>query len=506
MVSQRYDNQTGDIAGWLNEGIAAAKSGDRERARMLLTQVVTQDERNIHAWLWLSGVVDSLEDREICLENVLSLDPQNPVAQKGLVRTREDYAQSLIQKGTMAAKNGKNAEAREHFRQAAERLPHNIEPWQWLSNLAETPWEREGYLNKILEIDPYNEMAHRTLAQLESEKQRQAPPFSTSNFEPEPELDPSPFFQSDPEPPTLSRHADGADAFAPVPQGSEQWQALDDEMLCPYCAKVKTKPDDKTCPVCRQPLWTEIRTNDNRGKAYWFITVCHGLEALIYFICLIVAVAAKNTFLQIFNQILHAYPSYQSLLQRSNLTPQLIYLGITFIFLIYTLISTLLTIGWLARWKGVFYLAIVGLVFSAIQSLANLGNYSDNTSALVGALIGTVISLGINAWILFSASSAFDKEKVRILLEMDRDAKPANTALDRGKMYGEMGMWALSALHYRHAAGMLTNAIGPQLALGRAYLKLNRPELAAIALQQAEQIDPNHKMVQDFRKLLQSSK
>jgi len=73
----------------LRAGIAAAKSGQRERARDLLMRVVEQDEENVSAWLWLSGVVDSLDDREICLENVLALDPDNDAARKGLAFVQE---------------------------------------------------------------------------------------------------------------------------------------------------------------------------------------------------------------------------------------------------------------------------------------------------------------------------------------------------------------------------------------------------------------------------------
>jgi len=74
-----------NVGDLLRQGIAAAKAGQRERARDLLMEVVERDEENIQAWLWLSGVVDSLEDREVCLENVLSLDPDNDAARRGLV-------------------------------------------------------------------------------------------------------------------------------------------------------------------------------------------------------------------------------------------------------------------------------------------------------------------------------------------------------------------------------------------------------------------------------------
>src|SRR5512136_2122808 len=72
------------VTSLLRQGIAAARSGQPETARRLLTQAVEQDERNATAWLWLSGVVESLDDKQVCLENVLTLEPGNQAAQAGL--------------------------------------------------------------------------------------------------------------------------------------------------------------------------------------------------------------------------------------------------------------------------------------------------------------------------------------------------------------------------------------------------------------------------------------
>jgi tetratricopeptide (TPR) repeat protein len=77
------DSQT-----WLTDGIAAAQAGKRAEARELLLRVVAIDENNEDAWLWLSRVVTTLEDREVCLENVLALDPANEAAQRGLAEVR----------------------------------------------------------------------------------------------------------------------------------------------------------------------------------------------------------------------------------------------------------------------------------------------------------------------------------------------------------------------------------------------------------------------------------
>ena len=73
-----------DTTELLQQGIALAKAGRRDEARTILMQVVEQDERNESAWLWLSGVVDSDDDKAVALENVLTLNPNNEWAKRGL--------------------------------------------------------------------------------------------------------------------------------------------------------------------------------------------------------------------------------------------------------------------------------------------------------------------------------------------------------------------------------------------------------------------------------------
>lgn len=85
----------------LKEGIRALRAGDRPRARELLTAIVTADEHNEQAWLWLSHAVDSDQERLICIENVLTLNPNNQQAQQAL----------------------KKIEARRAKKQAAQRPP-----------------------------------------------------------------------------------------------------------------------------------------------------------------------------------------------------------------------------------------------------------------------------------------------------------------------------------------------------------------------------------------------
>ena len=82
----------------LRQGIAAAKAGRPQEARQALLHVTELDEQNEQAWLWLSGVVDSLEDRRVCLENVLVINPDNTYAQAGM--SWLDQQQDPIPPGT----------------------------------------------------------------------------------------------------------------------------------------------------------------------------------------------------------------------------------------------------------------------------------------------------------------------------------------------------------------------------------------------------------------------
>jgi len=73
-----------EVAEWLYDGAVALRAGDRQRALDLLMQVVEIDEENEQAWLWLSGAVDNIDDQQIALENVLTLNPHNELARRGL--------------------------------------------------------------------------------------------------------------------------------------------------------------------------------------------------------------------------------------------------------------------------------------------------------------------------------------------------------------------------------------------------------------------------------------
>lgn len=77
----------------LREGIEASRAGDKETARAKFEQVTELDENNENAWLWLSTVVDTDEEKRVCLSNVLVINPANEKAQKLMDKLQEKKRQ-----------------------------------------------------------------------------------------------------------------------------------------------------------------------------------------------------------------------------------------------------------------------------------------------------------------------------------------------------------------------------------------------------------------------------
>lgn len=66
------------------QGIAAAKAGNKDEARHLLQQSIRLDSNNEAAWLWLASVARDNKERRFCLEKLLEINPNNDTARKAL--------------------------------------------------------------------------------------------------------------------------------------------------------------------------------------------------------------------------------------------------------------------------------------------------------------------------------------------------------------------------------------------------------------------------------------
>jgi len=69
---------------FLQQGIAAARAGRPDIARDILQQAIRLDPQNETTWLWLSSVARDDKERLFCLKQILTINPQNEFALKGL--------------------------------------------------------------------------------------------------------------------------------------------------------------------------------------------------------------------------------------------------------------------------------------------------------------------------------------------------------------------------------------------------------------------------------------
>ena len=193
----------------LKQGIAALNAGQKAEARRLLMQVVQHDERNEMGWLWLSGAVDTDEDRCICLENVLTINPNNGTAQRGLEAlrknspglgstsdaafhkdeatlqpigetktgvkfqpTREEITTSeineILQQAVAAIKSGEKERGKQLLIEVIERDENNEIAWLWMTRCATERGVKRECFERVLEINPGNELAQKGLRQLDT--------------------------------------------------------------------------------------------------------------------------------------------------------------------------------------------------------------------------------------------------------------------------------------------------------------------------------------------------
>lgn len=80
----------------MSQAIAAARSGQSQKAQVLLAQILKQDQTDVNAWFLLSHLVEAPEKKTAFLNKVLTLDPQHQKAQQALAALQPLPAESLV--------------------------------------------------------------------------------------------------------------------------------------------------------------------------------------------------------------------------------------------------------------------------------------------------------------------------------------------------------------------------------------------------------------------------
>jgi tetratricopeptide (TPR) repeat protein len=429
----------------LREGIAAAKSGQRERARDLLMRVVEQDEENVTAWLWLSGVVDSLDEREVCLENVLALDPANAAARKGLawVRRQKEVGVSSL------------AET-----QHGPSLP------------PESPAAQPTYARK-----PVSPAA----AVLRQDFARRLPP-------PEPK----------PEPPPVPLRDEFDDEYL-CPYCAAQTEP--EERKCHGCGNklwVQVRRREERSP------WLWVALTLQFASTIWPATIP---VLMIVYAAYQVGIEDPFKLMPVYLGLSGDVPPELANAAFESV-PRLYILPFVFLILLSLTVLVGLYLRQKVIFYLFLVSPLLMLGFAIAGMAIGLGSPGEGIplarrAGLLCSGSGVILALLMFLLVLQIEDDFFFDDQ-RLLLRRDRDATNGPALLNSGQRYARRNMWALAAIHLRRATGLMPHQVEAHLALAVAYLNLKRYELAASVLAEARRISPGDPQVEHLASVLAS--
>lgn len=146
----------------VQEGIDAAKSGDKALARSLLLRAVEHDSNDETGWLWLAYLAENLSKAVYYLRRVLEINPRND-------RARASLNKALLRHGIALAKAGSKEQARALLLEASYLDPDSEPVWLLLASVAGNTDYAVACLSRALEINPANEQTISRLNKLGSQ-------------------------------------------------------------------------------------------------------------------------------------------------------------------------------------------------------------------------------------------------------------------------------------------------------------------------------------------------
>jgi hypothetical protein len=160
----------------LQEAITAARAGRELTARDMFLDIVREQPHNETAWLWLTGLLDDLDDCIEACERVILINPNNAQARhylNQLLAEREKLsakekarAEEQARAAREAVKSNGRETALEMIRELTRQEYVSAEAWRLLAELSTDITEQMGALAKLLEHEPENESAKKELKRL----------------------------------------------------------------------------------------------------------------------------------------------------------------------------------------------------------------------------------------------------------------------------------------------------------------------------------------------------
>jgi twitching motility two-component system response regulator PilG len=156
----------GEFRTLLAKGITAARNGERAKARELLTHATDLNPQSENAWMWLASLSEYPEELLAILESVLKINPVNERAVEWQTATLKVLANVFVGRGVKAHAEGATQLALQLFDQALEYDERCELAWFWKSSVTASEEDRIECLRRVLEINPENDDARKTLDSL----------------------------------------------------------------------------------------------------------------------------------------------------------------------------------------------------------------------------------------------------------------------------------------------------------------------------------------------------
>jgi tetratricopeptide (TPR) repeat protein len=162
-----------DSSETLRQALQAARSGRELTARDLFQDVVRMDPNNEVAWMWLSGLLDPLEDRIMACERVLLLNPGNQkmrayrdtlLEERELARQKQTAELDMsLQQVRHYLNDGKRNEAMFLLQNVLREANGHKEAWRLFADLSTSINDKVRAYQAIVQADPADKPAMEAL-------------------------------------------------------------------------------------------------------------------------------------------------------------------------------------------------------------------------------------------------------------------------------------------------------------------------------------------------------
>lgn len=147
---------------FVQRGIDASKETHKDFAKQCFLQAIVHDNQNEMAWLWLASVSASEDEKRAYLQKVLEINPQNETALFSLNSLKNQRAEMILQKAVRMA----IADDYESALETLQEMPESEDAWVLKAYLVRSFDEKLNCYEKVLELNPENEIAQANLISL----------------------------------------------------------------------------------------------------------------------------------------------------------------------------------------------------------------------------------------------------------------------------------------------------------------------------------------------------